>query len=82
MKVYPNPAQSFLKLDIEVDKSDMYQFQLMGLDGKEVLTISNISLTPGLNEVEIDISSIANGMYLVRLVTGSHQYVERVSVVK
>ncbi len=56
LKVYPNPAASFLYVDIETPGN--YVLKLTGLSGQTILTQKNTA---------IDISGLSNGIYILTI---------------
>jgi len=59
-KVYPNPATDYLHVEIDANA----KVSIMSLDGREVLFITRQTDT-------IDISTLVNGIYMVRVITPS-----------
>lgn len=56
MNFYPNPAQNFIKVDTKLSQSMVY----------DVLSINGVKVLSGrLENNSIDISNLANGLYLV-----------------
>jgi 1,4-alpha-glucan branching enzyme len=82
VKIFPNPAQNHLNIDIKVLQAQKHHIELTGLDGKVVMRISDIFLTPGLNEIEADISQVPAGMYFIRIWSTDQHIVRRLSVVR
>lgn len=66
--VYPNPATEFLKIDFDPSSSPDL-ITIADLSGKIVFT-SNI--TPNMSNVTIPLETIANGVYLCRLMRGGN----------
>jgi hypothetical protein len=60
-KIYPNPATDFLHLEIDAKDAKV---SIMSLDGREVLFVTRQTDT-------IDISTLVNGLYVVRVITPS-----------
>lgn len=61
-KVYPNPTKDELTIKfVKNNRADI--IRLIDLRGNEILVVEN----NGLNQLNIDVSSIASGMYLLQL---------------
>ena len=58
--LYPNPTNNILNLKFESDNYQNLSIQIIGLDGKEVKTIS----VNGFGDTQIDIRNLSNGIYL------------------
>ncbi len=70
-KVFPNPAQNFVYIDIPGSNKHT-GFEITDIDGKVVLGGTN---TPG---VAIDISSLCSGVYLCHLKDGIHNSAQKI----
>jgi len=66
MTVWPNPAKGKVTIRTEVYSAD--DVQIVALDGRNVLSQVHI-LAQNSNETVFDISSLPNGVYLVKLPT-------------
>lgn len=70
--VFPNPAADFVSVVFNSSKSDMGQFNLLDLNGRQVMT-ENIPMTAGLNQYSIDLASrnLPTGIYVATLRAGN-----------
>lgn len=82
IKVYPNPTQNQLNIELDIPKPKRYDFQLVGLDGKVFMMISDMYLDAGLNEIEIDVSQINSGLYFLNVRSDNDQRIEKVTIVR
>lgn len=73
VKMYPNPA----KQQITVRTESTMSFEILTLSGSVIVPAKTINGT-----ATIDVSQLANGLYLVRLSNDSYQEVKRLSIVK
>jgi len=62
MNMYPNPATSYMKVEVE---SNINAISVVNLMGQQVVTESNING----NLATVNVASLPNGMYIVRVVT-------------
>ncbi len=67
VQLYPNPATSYVNLNISSPKAGEYFIKIYSMDGKVVID-KGIELTEGLNTQIIDINSIDNGFYILQLI--------------
>ena len=67
--VYPNPTMSDLYVDVSSSVSTRATFKVMDMTGKVVKTIQS-ELTEGLNKITVNVSELANGMYMLKVVDG------------
>ena len=61
--LYPNPANDLIHMDITTESSSRY-VQIFDIVGNEVYS-NKFQFETGYNKVKIDISDLANGVYLV-----------------
>lgn len=59
----PNPASSFVNVNLQDDQGDISSVMVMDANGKEMLRTQGVSA--GLNKVPLDISSLPAGVYYV-----------------
>lgn len=71
IKVYPfsitpNPAEKQLKLNFDADESgNIYSFQIIDANGKQIITQDFLSRNTGLNQEKINVSHLETGIYLI-----------------
>lgn len=62
-----NPAKDgLLKVRLSADKSAIVELSILGVDGK-ILTNQKINVNAGITDKSINISSIDNGVYFIRI---------------
>ena len=71
MKLYPNPAVSFIKFDFQKDYSKGYTLQVINFLGKQVFEAKNIN-----SSTSIDLSAYTRGMYIYQLKDYSGKVIE------
>jgi len=68
LSVYPNPAPSLINVVFEAKDAD-YTIAVLDLQGRTVLANQHANLT-GLQTVEIPVSELKSGNYLISVSTG------------
>ena len=71
--VYPNPASDIVNFDFHDKVPSDFTIQLLDASGKLVSEISN--------QTNINVSTLASGMYLYRLIDGDQAYTGRLSII-
>src|SRR5687768_14288706 len=71
IKLYPNPATSFIKFDFQKGYSKGYTLQVVNFIGKQVQEVKNV--TPSTT---IELASYARGLYVYQLRDASGKVVE------
>jgi hypothetical protein len=81
LKLYPNPTQGTLNMDLRLVKTSTIEVVILNLTGQVVHqeTISPTDIQVGRS---YDLSGLANGMYQFELRTESSSYSERITVNK
>ena len=77
IKVYPNPAQGLLFVDLKFTDPSTTSMSIYSTDGKEMIKDPIKIITTHLER--IDISSLAKGMYILKVIHGNR--VDRFRVV-
>jgi len=71
MKLYPNPAISFIKFDFQKSYEKGYTLQVINFIGRQVFEVKNINASTTL-----DLSSYNRGVYIYQLKDQSGKIVE------
>ncbi|MBL0341999.1 MAG: T9SS type A sorting domain-containing protein [Bacteroidetes bacterium] len=71
VNVYPNPASESTKITFSSLENSNYKVALIDLTGREILT-QNGTATEGSNELNLDLSKVSKGAYMISLVNGDH----------
>ncbi|MEI6816517.1 MAG: HYR domain-containing protein [Bacteroidota bacterium] len=64
--IFPNPANNNVNVTFSTDKSEPFNVRMTDVTGRVVLDVNSIS-AEGDNQYELDLSSIAKGIYIVSL---------------
>ena len=78
INIYPNPANNQLRIEFDSNESGKGSISILDMSGKIVL-INNLSVF-GNNSVNLNISSLANGLYLVRIKTENGQSLSKLVI--
>ncbi|MEM8526777.1 MAG: T9SS type A sorting domain-containing protein [Bacteroidota bacterium] len=81
MSISPNPTSSFARLKVEVPESDVYQYRIFNMLGREVFN-APIRLNVGTSEHEFDFGFLPNGLYLYSLSNENMQLTRRLIIRK
>ena len=81
VKIYPNPAKNIVLVTFTSKASQPATLQLRSLSG-QVMIKKSITLDQNENRIPIELTSIANGLYIVELITTEKTYVNKVVVCK
>ena len=79
--VYPNPTQDNLVLNFETKESTNGELMVMDMNGR-MLQSQSMQLSSGVTTNTVDLGSLPNGLYIVRLATKTNVFTERVQVLK
>ena len=78
--LYPNPTVGTTTLKFETSKAGDYQVSLVDITG-QIMQTETVTAVEGLNMHELDMSTYAKGLYMVRLErAGEPMQVLRISV--
>lgn len=71
--VYPNPAADLLRLDFDSETGQKVIVRVVDLKGQVLITNEQLA-TYGKNTIELNVSSLANGFYFVKITENSINY--------
>lgn len=69
--IYPNPATASMTIDLQNKEPEQLIVEVMDMLGRKYLT-TTLKTTVGENKTTIDVTSLAQGMYILKI-TDSHQ---------
>ena len=64
VQAYPNPVQDLLSVEFDSNSEEQFNLNVQDLSGRRILTQSVSSLV-GTNKVELDLSGLSSGVYLL-----------------
>lgn len=77
--VYPNPTSGFARMMLQTEQAGLANIRLVDLNGKTVQN-SDQYFQAGLNSVDMDLSSLASGIYQAVVSQGASIQVSRIVV--
>ena len=80
--VYPNPANEVLNIDIELTshQGNDVEIEIMDINGR-VIQSQHAQLDRGHNHLEVDLSEIPSGVYMINFI-GTLDYIKESRLVK
>jgi len=81
LKIYPNPANDMVTIDFSLSESIEGRISLVNISGllvKELVTKSHFNL--GFNSLNVNISDVSPGVYLISIITSKGFKTERVII--
>ncbi len=80
---YPNPVRGKLNLQFSMEAPAMISLDITNIFGESVMTIINNKLSDqGVNLVNADLSSLADGQYFIRLKSGNQNKIKKIVIIK
>jgi len=79
---YPNPFNPYTIVNYSMGEKQPVIIKLYDISGQEIKTLVNEVKEPGNYSINIDASSFASGVYLVRMISGSFSSVKKINVLK
>jgi hypothetical protein len=82
LAVYPNPAKEVAKLNFSLEKASTLTIAVYDQLGQLVQVVSNSQFNAGVNQVEINTSSLNSGIYSIKIDAENGSLSQRISVIK
>jgi hypothetical protein len=79
---YPNPFNPTTKIEFAVPKPSFVSMRLFDIRGREIATIVDEELQPGVHAIILDASILSNGIYFYRFHTEEFNAIKKLVVVK
>jgi len=71
--VYPNPVAALLKIDFDSQTGQQVTVRVIDLQGQVVITKKQLAIY-GKNTIELNLSALANGIYLIKTTENNINY--------
>ena len=80
--MYPNPANEVLNIDIELTshQGNEVEIEIMDINGR-IIHSQHAQLDRGYNHLEVDLSEIPSGVYMINF-AGTKDYIKETRIVK
>ena len=78
--IYPNPCSGKTSLRYQISESRNQKSELFDITGHKVIDLFDHEYPPGTYNIDIDLSAIPPGLYLVRLTSGNDMVVRKLVV--
>ncbi|MBK9404996.1 MAG: T9SS type A sorting domain-containing protein [Ignavibacteria bacterium] len=79
---YPNPFNSFTKIQFEVSAPGNALLEITDLSGKSIFRILKNGIASGSYEYQWDAASFPSGIYFCRLTTGKFTLTKKIILMK
>ena len=77
IQIYPNPTSDQLFVNIDLPSIENTEIQLFNLDGRLLL---NKNISASQNQIELNVSNFANGIYILKITINDEIVTKRVTV--
>jgi hypothetical protein len=81
LNVYPNPAGENVMLSFSNEKDENTFVEMYDISGKQIIS-QKFSTSTGKNFINLDLRSLSNGLYILKVKNSSGEKVKKVSVAK
>ncbi len=82
VKAYPNPAGEAITLEYNLSAGGDVAIDLINIQGAKSKRLVNSSQTEGNQKLSIDLSTIENGIYLIKITQGQKSEVNKIIILK
>jgi hypothetical protein len=79
MQVYPNPANDFAVVALNLVKESQIAMKLIDVSGK-TLAVKNYGSMSGMMNIELNTATLQSGVYIVELTVDNDKLVKRLVV--
>ncbi|MGB0431689.1 MAG: T9SS type A sorting domain-containing protein [Bacteroidia bacterium] len=78
--VFPNPAADNVTLSFALENNDNINIQVVDLTGKVVVELGSADYTNGINQVNINTTSLKAGVYFINMTSANSNYTQRLII--
>lgn len=81
VNIMPNPASSYVNINVQVENSMMATVTLIDKLGSKVLTQKE-KLTPGYNNIIVNLDKLSDGVYAIIIETDSERIIKQLIIIR
>ena len=81
-KIYPNPFNPSLKIEIEVENASEVKLTIFNLNGTSVDTRNVSFIESGVHEIVWAPNQIASGIYILKIDSKNHSLSQKITFIK
>ncbi len=78
IQAYPNPFNSIITIGFLLTKSNNTTIEVANLLGEIIFTVPAVNAISGNNQVVLDLSQLASGVYFLKVTSGNHSAIKRI----
>ncbi|MBP6456457.1 MAG: T9SS type A sorting domain-containing protein [Chitinophagaceae bacterium] len=78
--IYPNPSNNELNIDLNLNNNQNVAYSLVNMVGQKVVDKKKENVTSGINKLQINTSSLPNGIYFLHLSVGDRNLSNKIIV--
>lgn len=78
--VSPNPAKTIVKLNFNYLKEADLKTEILDVVGKPVMCMEKSELKKGINDIDINISTLSSGLYFIKLNIENNYFIKKLIV--
>ena len=82
VQLYPNPTNANTQLLVELTNQAQVKVELYSVKGELLSTVVNESMAKGTHAITLQTSTLAQGAYYCKIITGSQIQVKKLSVIR
>lgn len=71
IRVYPNPAENMLKVDISAIAGESFVAEIFDLQGHSIFITNSKAMINGIHTIEMNVQSVVDGTYFVKITINS-----------
>ncbi|MGB1216231.1 MAG: T9SS type A sorting domain-containing protein, partial [Saprospiraceae bacterium] len=75
--VSPNPTKGIASIELNTASAGSFRMEMMSVDGR-IVSSQTLELTEGLNTHDVDLSSFANGVYMLSISSDEDRIITRI----
>jgi len=79
---YPNPFNPVTKIKFEIPSGELVKLVIFDILGREIKTLVNSRMNPGIYEYEFDASRLSSGVYFYKMQAGEFNDVKKMLLIK
>jgi carboxypeptidase T len=79
---YPNPFNPVTNLEFSIAKTEFVNIKIYDISGKEISSLVNQVMNPGVYKINFDASNFASGTYFYKITAGNFSDIKKMMLLK
>lgn len=80
MKIYPNPGQGMVNIEITNNNTFPARMQILNIQGKKLYEFNSLRMNAGKTTMQIDLRELPKGVYILKVISKNYSHTKKLFI--